>query len=183
VLRGGAFAPGATPEANGYSEIEIAFGGGGFNGNILGTNRADELHWGGDKAGLNLNPRDGQDEDVDVTVTGAAFLSVEGRKGNDRIITAQGTAISGDVYSEGGPGDDLLTSAPRPLRLVRTAVSIMEGGLGNDTLRGGRGEDDLSGGKGADRAYGAEGPICSVATRGATCSQAVPAGTTSTPVT
>ena len=66
---------------------------------------------------------DGNDE---VTV-GAGFVgTVAGEAGND--------VLSGSVYMDGGPGDDVLNGTP-----------------GNDTLSGGPGADRVMAGAGADR--------------------------------
>ena len=79
-LRGGPFAPGATAEAEGASEIEIEFRGNVTWSTVFGTPDADAFEWGpGDaQAGLNLNPGTLNDEDVDVTITDtsrSAFLA------------------------------------------------------------------------------------------------------------
>jgi hypothetical protein len=69
-LGGGPFAPGATREPDGASEIEVEFSGPFILPRVVGTRRADEFRWGpgGAHAGRNLNPRSTGDEDVDVTV-------------------------------------------------------------------------------------------------------------------
>ena len=155
LLRGGPFAPGATPERNGRSEIEIDIRGPDAYGEVHGTSGADEFRWGpgrGKHPGLNLNPRGG-DGDVDVIVPGRgdAFLVASGGAGNDTIGTAHGAPFPNDgVYSVGGPGDDLLI-APR------NKWGILEGEGGDDVLLGGREGDDLAGGDGDDRVTGAGG--------------------------
>jgi hypothetical protein len=144
-LGGGPFAPGATPEDEGVSEIEVQVRGDGF-ASVVGTRRADEFHWGkeGALAGLNVNPRDIGDQDVDVTVRGeSAFLVADGAGGNDSIIPAPG-APGPRVFSEGGGGADLLI-APR------NSGGILEGGAGVDVLTGGVTFDLVAGGAGNDR--------------------------------
>jgi hypothetical protein len=152
-LRHGPFAPGATGERRGASEIEIKmeFRGrsdSGF-GEVYGTMGADEFHWGpgpAKYAGLNLNPRDAGDRDVDVTVRGPeTFLVANGGAGNDTIVPAPGAQFPNHgVDSTGGPGDDLLI-APR------NKWGVLEGGGGNDILLGGREGDELAAGDGDDR--------------------------------
>lgn len=165
LLGGGPFAPGATPETEGASEIEIEFRGRDAFGEVGGTTRADEFHWGSgpaNHAGLNLNPLDAGDQDVDVTVRGGpfAFLAANGAAGNDTIVPAPGGPFRNDgVYSEGGRGDDRLT-APR------NSGGILDGGAGNNVLIGGRQDDNLLGGDGNDRLKGAGGADLIAAGRG-----------------
>lgn len=99
-LGGGPFAPGATPEAEGASEIEIEiqFGLSGSLANVYGTRHADEFHWGPGpepEPGLNLNPRNAGDVDVDVTARGGphTFLDVEAGPGDDTIIPEPGPSF------------------------------------------------------------------------------------------
>jgi RTX calcium-binding nonapeptide repeat (4 copies) len=165
LLGGGAFAPGATPETEGASEIEIEFEGREAFGEVGGTGGADEFHWGpgpGNHAGLNLNPRDAGDQDVDVTLRGGffAFLVAAGGSGNDTIVPAPGAPFRNrGVFSEGGRGDDRLI-APR------NSGGILEGGAGDDLLVGGRQDDELLGGDGNDRLRGAGGADLIAAGRG-----------------
>jgi Ca2+-binding RTX toxin-like protein len=157
LLARGAFAPGATPELEGASEIEIEFEvrARGMFAEVSGTNRADEFHCGPGPEphpGLNLNPRDAGDQDVDVTVRGpGAYLVVGGAAGNDRIVPAPGAPFPNDgVVSSGGRGDDRL-SAPR------NSWGSLAGGPGDDVLIGGRQGDGISGGDGNDRLRAAGG--------------------------
>ena len=145
LLALGPFAPGATPELDGASEIEIEFEirARGFYAEVTGTRRADELHWGPGPEhhpGLNLNPRDAGDQDVDVTVRGpGAFLIANGAAGNDTIVPAPNAPFSNDdVVSSGGRGDDRLI-APR------NSWGSLGGGAGDDVLTGGRQRDNLIG--------------------------------------
>jgi hypothetical protein len=155
LLALGPFAPGATPETEGASEIEIEFRLRGFFAEVTGTKRADELHWGPGPqrhAGLNLNPREAGDQDVDVTVRGrGAWLLASGAAGNDTIVPTPGAPFPNDgVVSAGGRGDDRL-SAPR------NSWGSLGGGAGNDALTGGRQGDNLSGGPGRDKIFGGPG--------------------------
>jgi hypothetical protein len=153
-LDGGPFVPGATPEAEGAPEIEVEFVGGfAVGGNVVGTPRGDEFHWGPARAqaGLNLNPKNAGDSDVDVTVSSRdAILVAQGGAGNDTIIPAPGVAIRNEelTFAEGGRGHDLLAA-------TRGSSGSLEGGRGNDVLRGNRWFDHLEGGPGDDRIDGA----------------------------
>jgi hypothetical protein len=152
-LGGGPLAPGATAETQGASEIEIHIVGVGVLGTVVGTSAADEFHWGpgGALAGLNVNPRNNGDQDVDVTVSGeGSFLVAEGAGGNDTIIVQPGAAIRDGVFSVGGSGNDLLRAAGR-------TDAILEGGLGSDVIIGSRYGDLLEGGGGNDRVSGRAG--------------------------
>jgi hypothetical protein len=153
-LGGGPFAPGAMPESEGAPEIEIEFSGFFALGTVVGTPGADEFQWGrgGAHAGLNLNPRDAGDEDVDVTARGeAAFLDAHGGAGNDTIIPGPGDpAVPNEHWSDGGPGNDRLI-APRD------TDGTLDGGPGNDLITGGRVPDALSGGAGDDQVTGGGG--------------------------
>jgi Ca2+-binding RTX toxin-like protein len=156
VLRGGPFAPGATPELEGDSEIEVEFVGDDIYATATGTGRADYFEWGpglGREAGLNLNPGRAADEDVDVTVEGdLSFLNAVGRGGNDSILSAPGGVFTNaqHVFSTGGRGDDRL-EAPRD------GGGLLQGGPGDDVLIGGRRGNLLEGGGGNDRMSGAGG--------------------------
>jgi Ca2+-binding RTX toxin-like protein len=155
-LAGGAFAPGATPESEGASEIEIEISGPEAFAYAIGTKHAEEFHWGpgvGPHAGLNLNPGQAGDQDVDVTVSGKdAALVAEGGAGNDTIVPAAGALFRNDgVFTKGGAGDDRLV-APR------NSGGILDGGGGNDVLIGGSQLNDLIGGPGNDHMTGGRGP-------------------------
>jgi hypothetical protein len=153
-LDGGPFAPGATPETEGASEIEIQLSGANSQGNLVGTPRGDEFHWGpgGAHAGLNFNPRSAGDKDVDVTISGRdAFLVAQGAGGTDTITVEPGALISDGIFTEGGRGNDVL-NAPQG------SGSILFGQSGNDAIAGGRYADDIDGGRGNDRITGGGGP-------------------------
>ena len=155
-LDGGPFAPGATTEAEGASEIEIEFSGRGNLGRVVGTSRADEFHWApaGAQPGFNLNPRSVNDTDADVTVTSFfTALIVQGAAGNDAITPAPDAVINesaSSVGSDGGPGNDLLV-APRD------HGGILDGESGNDAITGSTRRDLLYGAAGNDRVAGAGG--------------------------
>jgi Ca2+-binding RTX toxin-like protein len=161
LLQGGPFAPGATPETEGASEIEVEFVGSDIFAidtfaTVRGTRLADQFEWGPGPdlhAGLNLNPGSAADQDVDVTVHGSEFSSLHamGRGGDDSILPAPGALFPNDgVFSTGGPGSDRLV-APR------NSGGLLEAGPGDDVLIGGRRGDDLEGGGGNDQIKGAAG--------------------------
>lgn len=172
-LGGGPFAPGATAEPEGASEIEIEFRGNVTWATVVGRRGADAFQWGRGRAqaGLNLNPATANDEDVDVTVTdtsSSAFLVVEGLAGDDTIIPAAGARIPHFVWAEGGEGDDVLV-APRHAEsdlqggpgadVIRggSASDRIVGGLGDDVIRGGGGADDIWARRGRDVLFGGRG--------------------------
>lgn len=153
-LDGGPYAPGATPETEGASEIEIQFSGAGSLANIIGTPGGDEYHWGpgGAHAGLNLNPRSAGDRDVDVTFRGPdSFLVADGAGGNDTITGEPVALVNDDIFATGGRGNDVLSPPPG-------TGGILHGGPGNDAIVGGRLVDLLEGGAGHDRVAGGGGP-------------------------
>jgi Ca2+-binding RTX toxin-like protein len=156
LLKNGPFLPGATPELEGSSEIEVEFIGDDIYVAVDGTSSADQFEWGPGRdrhAGLNFNPGAAGDEDVDVTVEGVlSFLNAVGRGGNDSIVPAPGALFPNDaVFSTGGHGDDRLV-------VPRNSGGLLEGGPGDDVLIGGRHYDELNGGRGNDRLVGGAGP-------------------------
>lgn len=135
-LSGGPFAPGATPESTGASEIEFSIDlggddcGAGFcaedNLVIIGTSGPDRINLGTE--GINWNG----DEDVDVVLSRPLPAGAYTGDGDD-LITGDGGAGTGSTY--------------------RVGVSIYGGG-GDDRMVGGRSADGLAGGPGDDRIYG-----------------------------
>ncbi|MDQ3878218.1 MAG: hypothetical protein M3290_07710 [Actinomycetota bacterium] len=127
-LSNGGFAPGATPEASGLSEIEFnidSIGEGVLN--ISGTSTRDVISVGARGVALNT------DADADVTLIGAPFVVVDTQAGND-AITAQGghgagVDYSGHVQAEGGLGADVLTGSD-------LGSAFLEGGPGADHVNG-----------------------------------------------
>jgi RTX calcium-binding nonapeptide repeat (4 copies) len=171
-LDGGPLAPGATPEPEGESEIEIAFRGRIVSPGVTGTAGADEFQWGpgGSYPGLNVNPGHANDRDVDVTLEGKySFMVAAGAGGNDKIIPAPGFAgLAEGVFSEGGKGNDLLLApahaggildgGPGVDRLIGgPSRDYPIGGPGDDLLRGGGGDDLIEAGRGADLIFGGLG--------------------------
>lgn len=131
-LVGGLFRPGASPEDEPWSEIEIEiewpFG---FLG-IGGRPRDDVLRF-GEVAGDSVADLNG-DGDVDVDANVLGSLIVRGRHGND-VLDASG----GRVVSFQSPSFAPLT----------TSANI-EGGSGDDAIYGGAARDFISAGGGDD---------------------------------
>jgi Ca2+-binding RTX toxin-like protein len=133
-LSGGLFAPGATVEGTGVSEIEISvlLGDASDRVTLSGTEGADHLSAGA--SGLSFT----SDGDVDVTLSPlTATLTMLGLGGDD-VITGRGGSGTGSSFpntlvADGGGGADTI-----------------DGGLGGDTLAGGAGNDTISGREGHD---------------------------------
>jgi Ca2+-binding RTX toxin-like protein len=158
-LSGGPFAPGASVEGTGSSEIEFAIdlgagtqdrltvtGGPGNDSIVVGT------------LGANLNG----DDDVDVTPTGVELGTVNASDGADTVSGAGNASTggpssllftfngeSGNDTLSGGSGDDTITGG--------TGSNILAGGAGDDTLTGGQGNDTITGGPGGDTQTGGLG--------------------------
>lgn len=92
---------------------------------------------------LRINGNDGDDNiEVDDSVTHG--LTIDGGRGNDRIIGG-----SGDDHLIGGDGNDHIEG--------RGGNDRIEGGAGNDQLYGGQGNDHIDGGDGNDFIHGGDG--------------------------
>jgi hypothetical protein len=166
-LAGGPFAPGATPEADGSSEIEFTITTS-IEALILGGPGPDQLAL-GRTAGVeaaNLNAGEpSPDADVFLGRTiGCCHkrplesFTVEASDGPDTISLA-GTGfdnpLKDDVQVEGGRGNDLLTGSPEHDDLSGGRGDDTVLGLGgSDVLVGGRGKDTLDGGGTADLILG-----------------------------
>lgn len=127
-LSGGGFAPGATAETDGGAseiEISVSFPAGSPTLRVVGGSQGENVVVG--SGGVNLNAAEAVG-DVDVTITGAAAIVVEGGDGDDVLSAA------------GGSGTGSAT----------TGVSL-RGGAGGDTLLAGVGPNTLNGGDGIDR--------------------------------
>jgi Ca2+-binding RTX toxin-like protein len=141
----GPFAPGATTELSGTSEIEINvnLGAGGANETLMvGSTPLGGAITAGSN-GVNLNA----DNDPDLTVTAMTKLTLVGSSAND-TLSAAGNAITASpiavpVAIAGGGGNDTIRGGAMADSLV--------GQTGNDTLLPfGDGGDSLSGGPGTD---------------------------------
>ena len=166
-LSGGLFAPGATPEATGTSEIEISLllGDGSDLITVSGSSGADRVAVGA--AGIAFTT----DGDADVTMSPlASSLQVLGLGGND-VLTGRGGSGAGSSFpnalvADGGEGDDTMDGGAGSDTLTggegndtisgREANDIVDGGGGNDTLAGNDGNDELIGGSGSDGLVGGE---------------------------
>lgn len=132
-LSGGPFAPGASPESDSSSEIELTVGGEGFIFLIGGPN-ADHFRYmtAEGRSGLNLDSGPG-DRDIDLFVShpGFAFiLSVDGGEGPDTIDVVGHPKLLAEA--DGGDGNDTLIA-----RGAGPLGSILSGGPGRDLLIGG----------------------------------------------
>ena len=163
-LANGPLAPGATAEDVGAAEIEILVSGPGSAFSIVGTSGDDQFRWGaaGANPGLNVNPAEADDHDVDVMVVGgttAALLYAEGGAGDD-TITGEPIARDGYVYAYGGPGNDVLTAPAGNVGAILygdAGNDVITGSAFNDVLRGDAGRDRIAGGAGADNITGGTG--------------------------
>jgi len=169
-LGGGAFAPGATSEPEGASEIEIELSIDLGTAEVYGTSGDDEWHWGagGANPALNLNPREAGDRDVDVSIIGRedayGSLIANGGDGDDTIIGARNARVRGQLIAFGDAGDDLLSTPV--ISGEREFGAELHGGPGDDTIAGGGHEDELSGDAGNDRIDGRAGADTITAGRG-----------------
>lgn len=152
-MRAGLFAPGATPEPDGTSEIEIEVSPGLGNAvEILLGSEAQRVRLGsleGGGSGVNLNAEvESGSKDPDVTADRPFLLDLRAGPGDDEISARGGGGFSGawagGVFVGGGSGSDRLV-APR-----RYEVSALVGGPGDDEILGGPGFDLIAGGPGRD---------------------------------
>jgi Ca2+-binding RTX toxin-like protein len=148
LLGNGGFAPGASPEATGASDIEITINLAGGTDKLifLGGGSADVMRLGAGGADLN------DDGDADAGFSAVEKLQLNGEGGADKLY---GTGINGGLATTvpltiyGGPGADDLRGGSEGDTLV--------GGADADSLRGGDGPDSLDGGLGADALIGGNG--------------------------
>jgi hypothetical protein len=134
-LSGGPLAPGATPEPQGISEVELEYVGLTFL-HVRGTSEPDRLSFG--PGGVNLNA----DDDTDVTGQFSTLL-VEGRGGDDVIFPQPDYAAAATRrVLLGGGGRDRLIATPDG--------AFLHGGNDRDGLIGSARADNLTGGRGKD---------------------------------
>jgi Ca2+-binding RTX toxin-like protein len=151
-LAGGAFAPGATPELEGSSEIEFALSGSGY-ANFEGGSGRDHFRYmdSGDESGVNLNAEEDDDLDLSVSSNPSQLLLfvLKGGPGAD-LIEARGVPRL-EMLARGGAGNDMLI-APR------SGGAILEGESGRDQIFGGHEIDLIVPGSGADLVKSYAGP-------------------------
>jgi Ca2+-binding RTX toxin-like protein len=161
-LRGGPFAPGATAEADGASEIEFSVRGSG-TATIEGGPWADRFQYlsAGGVSGINVNPAPG-DRDVDVALPevkkgsgldlrrGSLFPIVNGGPGPDRFEVVGRPPVY--VAVNGAGGNDTM--------LAGDAVegALLDGRAGRDRILGSPRRDIVDPGPGADTVEGFGGP-------------------------
>lgn len=143
-LRGGPFAPGASPEADGSPEIEFEITQAGYPIDLVFGSGDDYVTAGvlrNRSVGVNLNPSDADtDADVlllseDIDFANIGFLA---GPGNDRIDAGGGHGFAprtklGIGYLDGGPGDDTLIGT--------NDFDLIDGGRGADEIDGRRKAD------------------------------------------
>lgn len=167
-LSAGPMAPGATPEPDGTSEIEIRANATGRYGvfAIRGTEGSDTFHLGTTASGapgINLNPaEETANPDADVEFAGRQLPVLFGRGGAD-TLAAQGAAgfagpWTAPLFAAGGDGADAMGGG--------TGFNFFLGGDGRDRLFGSRGKDIFLPDAGRDRVATGAGPDAVVADEG-----------------
>jgi hypothetical protein len=147
----GTFAPGATAEADGTSEIEFGLNlpGRRTDVEIGGTDAPEVFQMGmlpSGAPGVNMNA--GSDPgDPQIEAPGARELVVFAQGGDDTVTAMGGPGFAGPLRgafgsAEGGPGNDVLQAG--------TEGSGLAGDEGRDRLLGSHQKDFLEGGLGKD---------------------------------
>jgi hypothetical protein len=153
-LGGGPFAPGATPEDDGTSEIEVTAKLNGDDGflNILGSAGADSISYAPQGVGsgqVNLNLSAEVQPDFDVDFSDVEYPGIFGEAGPDAVASiaapgaGQAPIFEFGLVVFGGKGRDVLVGA--------SGVDQLFGDNGDDVVRGGGGSDLMDGGHGRDR--------------------------------
>lgn len=168
---GGSLAPGATPETDGQSEIEVRVESASPTPSpalwvkLIGQPGPDRIVVDDQQQTLlaDLNA-DGQSHDVELAAKDAGFLEVFGGAGDDAIsvpgsLAFEHTKIKGQAGNDalaangadisGGPGNDLIHGG--------WFGEFFSGNAGNDRIFGGKGPDHLNGGSGRDLLNGGPG--------------------------
>src|SRR5918996_541596 len=135
--RSGPFAPGATLDPSGSSEIEfqVDLGAGPDLLRVFGARGPDRFGGGGRDRLIG-----GSRGDTLVGGGGADVLA--GRGGGDILVGRAGR----DVLKRGGGGDLLIGGRGRDRMSGGPGHDQLRGGAGNDLLRGGPGHDEMNGG-------------------------------------
>jgi Ca2+-binding RTX toxin-like protein len=165
---GGWFVPGATPELDITSEIEIAANLGEATDElaVIAAERNDTISIG--QSGIALNA----DGDNDVTwAPRLSKVTVYGMGGRNNISalggSGSGSGYAGQVFLYAGSQGDTLRGSNSADTLVggagndvldgREGADTLDGTAGSDTLTGAGGQDALTGGPGADTFNGGDG--------------------------
>jgi len=137
----GTFAPGATPDLDGGSEIEIGFALAGASDTLTvkETTGADLVTF--TAGGIDV----GNDGDEDITTAGVEVVKLLGLDGDDDLDAAL-YAGGGKLYLYGGNGSDGIIGS--------AAADWLYGEAGDDTIAGGDGNDQITDGTGIDLLYG-----------------------------
>lgn len=151
----GPFAPGATPEADGTSEIEFGFKLPGRDSSVLvgGSDASESIQIGtlpNGAPGVNMNAGAEQPAtaDPDIEAPGAREIVVFAQGGNDVVSNLGGPGFAGPLRNgfgsaDGGTGNDILQAGPNG--------SALEGDEGADTLIGSSRQDFILAGSGRDK--------------------------------
>jgi Ca2+-binding RTX toxin-like protein len=149
-LFGGAFAPGATAEAKGTSEIEWRLKlAAGSTLVVEGGPDRDVVVGAKDDTGAGLAFGAGDDDlEVRFPSTDPSSIVLRGGEGND-VLRGDGLAARSPVSIPlellGGAGDDVVVGGGGADRLAGNAgADVLRGGAGNDRLDGGLGDDLVS---------------------------------------
>jgi hypothetical protein len=168
-LSAGPFGPGATPEADGTSEIEFGFNLPGrlSSVGIKGSDTGETLPLGmlsSGAAGVNLNATAEQaSADPDVEAAGIRYFVIDSEGGNDVVSGMGGAGLAGPlrgtfVIASGGSGNDLLQSGPPGAELVGDeGADTMIGSPREDLIDAEGGKDKVFAGHGSDRIYALDG--------------------------
>jgi hypothetical protein len=162
----GPFAPGATPEGDGTSEIEFGLNLPGrlSSVGVLGTDSPETFSFGtlpSGAPGANLNAGEEQpaNADADLEAPGSRYFIVDAEGGNDVVSGLGGPGLAGPlrtafVIADGGAGNDLLQAGPLGAELEGDEGSdTVIGSPRKDFLEGGSGKDKIFAGKGSDRVF------------------------------
>ena len=156
----GSLGPGATPEADGTSEIEFSLNLPGRVSEVLvgGTEGSEAATMGtlpSGGAGVNTNAQ--ASDDPEIEVAGARVIAVDAKGGNDLVTALGGAGFTGPLHgvigsAQGGTGNDLLIAGPDGSDLDGDEGSDrLLGSPHKDFLEGGSGRDTILAGKGSDR--------------------------------
>jgi Ca2+-binding RTX toxin-like protein len=145
--REGFLGPGATPETDGASEIEVVLSTAGIRApvEVIGTAGNDEIRLGKDgKINLGLNTTPLTDQDIDISPqVDPSLVRLHGSFGHDLLAT-----FGNEISRNPGPS---------------TTRTELYGDDGNDDLIGGGGFDAFRGGFGDDEYFAVDGNTESVA--------------------